>query len=242
VYDKLCCTASTTEFRRIPEPIDPLPQFDRNEARQVLGVPADGRYVATAGLLDARKGIDLLLGAFARAKLQPDDRLLLVGQLDKVISDLITRDYGTLLSAGRLVIVDRYVKDFELGCCYLAADVLVAPHPRQIGSSGTLVRAAVAKRPLIASNYGWMGWATQTFELGTTVDVANQEAYVAAIESTLNNSQIWQQSERAARFCQYHTTKNQKAHWLISLARERGVAIGEYANRIEWSWVTDARG
>jgi glycosyltransferase involved in cell wall biosynthesis len=240
VFDKLRGTGRTTEFRLIPDPINPLPDLDRADARRKLGIPTDGRYIATAGVLDERKGLDLLLAAFAQANLHQDDRMLMVGQMDKALGQLIAREYGTLLKTRRLIIVDGYVRDFDMECCYLAADVIVAPHPRVPGSSGTLIRGAAAKRPIIASDYGWMGWATQTFELGEAVDFSNQETYVAAIETALRNAPSWRQGDKAARFCQYHTTKNQQAHWLVSIARERGVATGDYANRIEWNWVMGA--
>jgi glycosyltransferase involved in cell wall biosynthesis len=242
VYNNLRGTASTTEYRLIPEPVEPLPQVDSKEARRLLGIPVDGRYVATTGLMEPRKGIDLLLRAFARAKLQEDDRLLLIGKMHKAIRDLISREYQSLLNAGRIVIVDRYVSDFELGCGFMAGDVLVIPHPRQVGSSGTLVRAAAARRPIIVSKFGWVGWVTQHFELGTTVDVTDPMAFGTAIETTLNNTAAWRRGEKAARFCQYHTVKNQKAHWLVSLARDRDLALGDLANRIDWNWVTEFHG
>jgi glycosyltransferase involved in cell wall biosynthesis len=241
VYNNLRGTASVTEFRLIPEPVEPLPQVDRIEARRLLGIPTSGRYVATTGLMEPRKGIDLLLAAFARAKVQQDDRLLLIGKMHKAIRDLISRDYQSLLNAGRIVVVDRYVSDFELGCGFMAGDVLVTPHPCQVGSSGTLVRAAAALRPIIASNFGWVGWVTQQFELGACVDVTDPMAFATAIESTLNYTAVWRRGEKAARFCQYHTVKNQKAHWLVSLARDRGLALGDLANRIDWSWVMESR-
>jgi glycosyltransferase involved in cell wall biosynthesis len=240
VYNNLQGTGSGTEFRLIPEPVEPLPQVDRLEARRLLGIPMDGRYVATTGLMEPRKGIDLLLAAFARAKVQQDDRLLLVGRMHQAIRDLISRDYQSLLSAGRIVIVDRYVSDFELGCGFMAGDVLVTPHPAQVGSSGTLVRTAAAQRPIIASNFGWVGWVTQKFELGAAVDVTDPIAFAAAIESALNSTTAWRRSEKAERFCRYHTVKNQKAHWLVSLSRNRNLALGDLANRIDWSWVTES--
>jgi glycosyltransferase involved in cell wall biosynthesis len=234
VYDNLQGTARITEFRLIPEPVEPLPEVDSAEARRVLGIPADGRYVAAVGGLEPRKGTDLLLAAFARAKLNQDDRLLLVGKMAQPIRDLIARDYGHLVNAGRLMFVDRYVSDHELGCGFLAGDVLVTPHPRQIGSSGTMVRAVASKRPIIASDFGWVGWVTRQFELGASVNVADVDAFAAAIETTLNRPASARGGEQAERFRQYHTLHNQKAHWVATLGRERGVPLGDLATRIDW--------
>ena len=68
-------------IRLIPEPVEPLPQLDRREARRVLGVPTDGRYLAFMGGVDPRKGVELFVSAFARAKLADHDRLLFVGRM-----------------------------------------------------------------------------------------------------------------------------------------------------------------
>lgn len=237
VYNNLQGTATTTEFRLIPEPVEALPDVDRVEARRALGVPTDGRYVATVGGLDPRKGIDLLLAAFSRARLNKDDRLLLVGKMVQPMRDLIARDYGPLVDTGRLVAVDRYVSDFELGCGFLAGDVLVTPHPRQVGSSGTLVRAAVAERPVIASDFGWVGWVTKAFGLGTTVDVTDANVFAAAIEMALSQPSNAVGGEAAARFRRYHTVQNQQAHWVASIGRERSFSLGNLAQRVDWQWV-----
>jgi len=240
VYNNLQGTSRTTEYRLIPEPVERLPDINRAEARRALGVPVDGRYVATVGGMDPRKGIDLLLAAFARARLRADDRLLLVGKMNQPMRELVARDYGRLGAAGRLQMVDRYVSDFELGCGFLAGDVLVTPHPQQVGSSGTMVRAAAAGRPVIASDYGWVGWVTEKFSLGKSVNVRDLDAFAAAIETALERPPEARGSEAADRFRRYHTVENQKAHWLVSLGRERGVDLGEFATRVEWPWVLEA--
>lgn len=227
-------------FRLIPEPVEPLAQLDRCEARQTLGIPTEGRYLSVVGGILPRKGIDLLLAAFAVAKLARDDRLLLVGKAGAEIRRLIDERYVELVRQGRIVAVDRYVTDCELHCGFLGADVVGVTHPRQIGSSGTLVRAAVARRPVLASNFGWVAWATDTFKLGATVNVSNVEFYAAAIEQVFRTSSQYSPNASAVQFGQYHTVANQKAHWLATIAAERGIAIDKVGARVEWHSVMAA--
>ncbi len=66
--------------RPMPEPVEPMPTVDKQTARRCLGIPEDGRYIGCCGAMDERKGIDLLLRAFAAARLKSDDRLLLAGR------------------------------------------------------------------------------------------------------------------------------------------------------------------
>jgi glycosyltransferase involved in cell wall biosynthesis len=227
-------------FRLIPEPVEPLPQLDRLQARAALGVPSDGRYLSFVGCAHRWKGIELLLAAFARARLADNDRLLFIGQVAKPMRELIDRECGELLRQGRIVLIDRYVSDFELDCGFLASDVVTVPHPRQIGSSGTLVRAVAARRPVLASDFGWVGWVSRVFNLGTTVNVNQMDSYVSAIGKSLEGSADFRASDAAERFCQYHTIANQKAHWVAEIGAERELPLGPLSERVDWNWVLES--
>jgi glycosyltransferase involved in cell wall biosynthesis len=198
--------------------------------------------VSVVGGIHPRKGIDLLLAGFAAARLTNDDRLLFVGTMAPEIRELIERRYGQLQQQGRIATVDRYVTDYELHCGFLAADVVAVTYPRQVGSSGALVRAAVAKRPVLASDFGWIAWATETFELGTIVDVSDVERYADAIEGALAHGGEYRPSLAAERFCEYHTIANQKAHWLATIGRERGISLGSFERPTTWNSVMEAVG
>jgi glycosyltransferase involved in cell wall biosynthesis len=239
MYDALKDRRTGTEFRIIPEPVEPLPALSRDEARRDLEIPVDGHYVAMIGGLTPAKGLEGLLAAFARANLAADDRVLLVGKMAKPIRQHIHANYDHLLRNGRIVYIDRYVTDHELDCGFVAADIVAVTHERLIGSSGTLLRAAHAERMLVTTDYGWAGWATRTFELGITAHVADVDALSAALETALRASSGYGRSNRGDRFCQYHTLANQKAHWLAGIGRDCGIPLGKIAERIEWSWAME---
>jgi hypothetical protein len=149
------------------------------------------------------------LAAFDRSPLAADDRVLLVGRATPPIRELLQTRYDQLIRQQRIVVVDRYVSDDELGAAFFAADVVAVTHPRQIGSSGTLVRAAAAERYLLTSDFGWVGWVTKLFQLGSAVDVVDAGALTAALTTALERSARYQRSEAANRFCRYHTVHNQ---------------------------------
>ena len=211
--------------------------MDRRDARRLLAIPTDGRYVAMIGAMEPRKGIEELLGAFERASLAADDRVLLVGKMTPPIRELLRTQYDQLLRQQRVLVIDRYVSDEELGAAFFAADVIAVTHPRQIGSSGTLVRAAAAERYLLTSDFGWVGWVTQQFQLGASVSITDADALVAEIEIALQRSANYRRTEAADRFCKYHTVENQKAHWLRELGDELGLNPGANADRLDWQSV-----
>src|SRR5262249_37185276 len=74
----------------IPEPVETIQCIEKVEARRKLGLPVEGRYIASMGMHNTRKGIHLLLQAFAQAKVSATDRLLLMGKLNPAIQTLIS--------------------------------------------------------------------------------------------------------------------------------------------------------
>ena len=74
----------------IPEPVEAIQHLEKVEARRKLGIPLEGRYLASLGPIDVRKGIVQLLQAFAQAKLGTNDRLLVMGKLDPEVRVLIS--------------------------------------------------------------------------------------------------------------------------------------------------------
>jgi hypothetical protein len=195
--------------------------------------------MAVVGGLRPGKGLEDLIAAFSQAKLARDERLLFVGKMAPQIRDLISTNYGTFVSDGRLVYIDRYVTDFELDCGFVAADAVAVTHERLIGSSGTLVRAAHAGRMLLTTNYGWAGWATRSFELGLTANVGKIGDLAAALEESFRACKDYRPTEKGSRFCRFHTLTNWRAHWLAGIGRDCGIPLGKMADRVEWSWAME---
>ena len=198
--------------RIIPEPVESIPRLVVMEARRQIGIPTDGRYIISLGSGDVRKGTHLLLQAFARAKLATNDRLLLMGKLDREIRALVTEQMGPWLRDGRLIIIDQYLSH-ELFCLGLnAADVICAPYPRHVGSSGIVVRAAAIGKPILASDYGWVGAVVSTFGLGGTCPVSNLDRFSNQIRDSLDNAASFRQTDDGYRFVRFHTISNFIAH------------------------------
>jgi glycosyltransferase involved in cell wall biosynthesis len=76
-------------FHLVPTSIDndafqPIPDFERREARRHFGLPPDGRMLLCVGRLAWKKGVDLVVRAFAiGAKQVPDSYLAIAGDGDE---------------------------------------------------------------------------------------------------------------------------------------------------------------
>jgi glycosyltransferase involved in cell wall biosynthesis len=160
--------------------------LDRAAARRRLGVPG-GRdpLVLYAGLLIARKGVDVLLDGFARAAARvPGARLVLVGgssERDDRRAELGRRIVALGL-AGRVHFMGRRPHE-EMPLWFSAADVLA--FPSRLEGSPNVVREAIAcGTPVVVS--ALPGIATLVGpECGHVVPVDDIAAFALALEQAL---------------------------------------------------------
>gem|GEM_PF-6582026 len=149
------------------------------DARLSLRLPPSGWLVGSAGDLGTRKGTELLIDGFASASLGPNSHLVLLGKQHEVVRKKLN-EYGTLVESGRILCCDRFVSDEEFGLFFPAVDLVWAGYPRHIGIASVLLFAADAGRPVLASNYGCVGWMVDRYGLGRC-----EEPTVSAVASAL---------------------------------------------------------
>jgi D-inositol-3-phosphate glycosyltransferase len=140
-----------------------------------------GPLVVAPGHVRRYKGIDLLLAAWAQARL-PEQAVLLVagesylgaGRLDALVRDC---------ARGASVCVwGHYLSDAELLGLLEAADLVVLPH-RRATQSGLLPLAAAAGAPLLCSDAGGLGEQAGSTESATLFAAGDVDALAAALES-----------------------------------------------------------
>lgn len=138
----------TTPVHVVPHPsVDEPVLGGRAGTRARLGIAADERVIGLFGFLTSAKRGEVVVEAFRRARTQrPGLRLLVVGEAAPNI------DVASLASEG--AIVTGYAPDEEFGAYYEAADLLVnLRYPSAGESSGTMIRALAAGKPVAVSDY-----------------------------------------------------------------------------------------
>jgi glycosyltransferase involved in cell wall biosynthesis len=135
----------------------PPPDYDREAFRLRLGLEPTTLVVAYFGLLNASKGLDLLVDVFERVvRGRPDARLMLlggeVGASDPTDRQTAARLRQRLASAGGRVIQTGWLAETELSAYLLAADVALLPYadgasPRR----GSLLACAEHGLPIVST-------------------------------------------------------------------------------------------
>ena len=212
----------------MPEPVESPLSITQVDARRELGLPIDDRLLMVLGALDSRKGVVELMRAFRDAA-PYRTRLVLMGLLYPDVKDAVM-SLSNELGIERCIVRDVMLsqRDFSLG--FAASDWQALPYRQHIGSSGILVRAAAYGRPVLASDWGWIGQATQQFGLGSTCDTSSNESIVEGIHRLVAAPTL--ASAQANRFANFNTEHNFCAHWSRTLEGEIGVPNPAY---LPWS-------
>jgi glycosyltransferase involved in cell wall biosynthesis len=147
--DRLRSFGVTTPIHVVPHPFEPQPSARgrREEVRAQHGFTKNDRVIGLFGFLTSAKRADIVLAAFAQARTQePRLRLLVVGEPAPNVDVDALRGDGITFTG--------YVPDDEFAAYFAAVDRLVnLRYPSAGETSGTLIRAFEAGKPVAVSDY-----------------------------------------------------------------------------------------
>jgi glycosyltransferase involved in cell wall biosynthesis len=113
------------------------------------GAQSERKLIVIAGGLSKRKSVQEVLAA--ASQLSSEYVLLLAGAADPEVRNLLaSKKAQTLRAEGRLVTWTRYHTDAEIDAIVMAADVLCLVY-RNVGPSALLLKAIIAKTPVVTS-------------------------------------------------------------------------------------------
>lgn len=175
-----------SKVRALPDPAHP--PISPGGLRSLPVTIPEGRVVLLLfGVLTARKGILHLMQALqllepatasrtavvVAGKVAPDIGKPLTAQMER-----LRRDRPELW----FHVEDRWLDSGEIGALVERCDVVLAPYQRFVGSSGVLLWAAGAAKPLLTQDYGLLGRLVQDHGLGLAADVTQPLQLALAIE------------------------------------------------------------
>lgn len=163
------------------------------------------------GYLTERKGPLMMLDAL---RFLPDPvaarvAIRFAGRIDPAIRGAIEMRRDVLAREQPLLwlrIDDRRLDQAELEALVTKSDVVLAPYQRFVGSSGVLLWAARAGRPVLAQEFGLVGRLTRDHRLGAVADSSDPAKLAAQIERMVEGGpQSFIDLSSAARFASSRT-------------------------------------
>ncbi len=198
----------------LPDPVEVYPEAPDNSAlvRQTLKIDPARKVLLLFGMIDRRKGIHQVLEALAQLPTaeQAQLALLLVGQVAEADRDAVSASLGKLRRDHAIQIIqnDSYIGDPEIQPLFAVADLVLALYQRHVGMSAILGRAAIATKPVLASNFGLMGHLVRQHRLGMAVDSTQPAQIGQALRAWLAQGNVGTFDEQVAqRFGQSNSAR-----------------------------------
>lgn len=221
----------------LPEPVPALPRIDQRDARKHFQIPEEGNYIGCVGQLTEQAGVDQFIHAFARNP-HRDEHLLLVGRATPVVQ-AAANAYPLLQKQKQILLIDESVTDAVQATALRALNIVAIPHPRCMHVDGTLLRATAAGRPVLGSEFGWIGSTINQFKLGWTCPTHDAVATVKCIRTAFAQYDKWKPSAATKRLWQFHTETHFRSA-ITAILRER-LNEPNQAPPITWAKVASAQ-
>jgi glycosyltransferase involved in cell wall biosynthesis len=164
-----------------PDPVENF-KIDKKIARKKLNLTLNAKILGCVGSIDKRKGIDLLIKAIIKRKSKQNEYLLLVGGQNKDIINLTDKYQNK-----NIISINKFVSQKDFLFSMAAMDIVAVVHPQHIGSSGTLIQAAAAEKPVLGSNFGWIGHMMKKYQLGYSCNVQNEDELIKGVDWAFSN-------------------------------------------------------
>jgi len=156
---------------------DPILKFEASNAlnSKVFVKVREGaqrKVFLLSGVLGERKGLTFTLDALLSLpeSVLTSVTLALAGPIVKNKDlDFVNQKSIKLQEMGcRVVIENRFIDEREMSCWIDASDVVLIPYQNHIGMSAILVRATLAGKQIIGTDFGLIGELIKKYKLGST--------------------------------------------------------------------------
>ncbi len=176
---------------------DPVKDYDITPQqvevqKKTLGIKNPRKIFLLFGHLDDRKGIEPTLDAIAMLSPEEQQRvtLLLAGPIGDEFRQLIEVKIAALNTDAQIICHFQTLRGAAIQTFFGLSDFVLTLYQKHVGMSSIVVRAALSQKPLISSDFGYLGNLVESQHLGITLDsespTAISEAFRQALRGEIN--------------------------------------------------------
>ncbi|MDE1145966.1 MAG: glycosyltransferase [Azospirillaceae bacterium] len=202
------------KVRTVVDPVHPFVNEQPEDRKLADQLPAGRVTLLLFGFLTERKGILALLDALHRLPAEAAGRIgvMIAGKVDPALRDQVHAGLDRLAQdQPRLWIhlEDRRLASGEINALIKESNIILAPYQRFVGSSGVLLWAARAGKPVLTQDLGLLGYLARTHRLGLALDTTNADTLSKGIEYISESEEkSYFDQESAAKYIQYQSPHN----------------------------------
>lgn len=190
--------------------------------RKTLDVADTETLCLFFGVISGRKGIYQVLESFQELSALPVC-LVIAGSADPAEATDIYEAISAAQKVARIVVVSGDISDARMTALFEASDLVLAAYPKHIGSSGILIRAAAAGKPVLGSQFGLVGRNITRYHLGRAVDCTEPAQLVEAIKGFIAEPTLAFDAASSAAFAQSNSAKAFAQTILADLVSTKGL-------------------
>jgi glycosyltransferase involved in cell wall biosynthesis len=179
-----------TKVRALSDPLCPFTALSDADSALARTFPRDRVRFVLFGSLTRRKGIIELLAALLT--LDPEQAagaaVMLAGKVSAEIRPSVATYRNRIVSKQPnlwIHLEDRRLTGGEIDALIAECDVVLAPYQRFVGSSGVLLWAARAAKPVVTQDFGLIGRLVREHRLGLAIDATNPAALAQSMQAMI---------------------------------------------------------
>ncbi|GAB3701603.1 hypothetical protein GCM10027592_29950 [Spirosoma flavus] len=173
----------------LPDPVKAysIPATEIDTLRSELQIKPDRKVFLLFGYLDDRKGIEPLLDALKLLDPALYSRVcvVLAGAIRSDYQQLIEQKMAEVSPVIQIICEFREVRGKRIQAFFELADYALALYQRHVGMASVIIRSAVSGKPILASDYGYVGKLVEQDKLGAVVDSTSPQAISQLLEKVL---------------------------------------------------------
>ena len=205
--------SSKAHILSLPDGIESQnPSMNAMQMKQQIGVEDHRQLALFFGSIAKRKGIFELLDAIEILSPSDQEKLCLViaGKVASADQNPLLNRLESLKRNSRIQFIQalHFISDVAMANYMTASDLVLLPYIGHTGSSGILVRSAVAGKPVIGTNTGLIGKYIRDYQLGLGVTSSDPSEIAAGLLMWLNSPDRFPFNEsRSNEFASIHSAK-----------------------------------
>lgn len=173
----------------LPDPVRRHPEAPErvNALRNTLDIGPNRKIFLLFGHLDDRKGIEPTMDALQLLSKEDSGKVtfIMAGPMADDYRGIIEARIKVLNTEAQILGPLKRIEESAIRDFFDLTDYVLTLYQRHVGMSSVVVRAALSRKPLISSDYGYMGHLVASKELGATLNSESPVAIQRAFEEAL---------------------------------------------------------
>lgn len=176
-----------------PAPLFLMAEKEKTDSTATTGQQDEEKKVSFIlfGSLQRRKGVLQALSSlnYLSQEAASKSSFHIVGKVSADIKDEVYEQLGSLQLRRPdidIVVTDSFLSDEDLTKSVSAADVVLAPYQKFVGSSGVLIWAITFRKPVITQDFGYLGRFVSEENLGLSIDTTSPRILAVGIERMIS--------------------------------------------------------